>query len=37
MKKVKNYLKNVQSIDIVLWFALGLYSFMLISTFIKWS
>ena len=37
MKNIKKYLKNVQSIDIVLWFAITLYSFMLIGTIIKWS
>jgi len=37
MKRIKKYLKNVQSIDIVLWFAITLYSFMLIGTIIKWS
>ena len=37
MKKIKKYLKNIQSIEIVLWFAFALYSFMLISTIIKWS
>jgi len=37
MKRIKKYVNKMQSIDIVLWFAIGLYSFMLIGTIIKWS
>lgn len=37
MKEFKKYIKKMQSIDIVLWFAIMLYSFMLIGTIVKWS
>jgi hypothetical protein len=37
MKKVKKYLKKIESIDIVLWFALSLYGTFLINTILKWN
>ena len=37
MKAIKNYLKKIDSIDIVLWFALSLYGTFLINTILKWQ
>ena len=36
LELVKKYLKKMESIDIVLWFALSLYGSFLINTILKW-
>ncbi len=36
MKNIKKYIRRIESIEIVLWFALALYSFFLINTILKW-
>jgi hypothetical protein len=36
MKEIKRYVKNIESIDIVMIFAICLYTTMLVFTITKW-
>lgn len=36
MDKIKNYLKEITSVDVVLIFAFTLYMTFLIATFVNW-